>query len=317
MKRYKVIIDTDPGVDDTTALVFAFNDPQFDIKLLTVSAGNIHLNVASRNLCHLLDLFNLDIPVVDGYKKRLGDSKEYAYFLHGKEGLGNYDPPKTTHHKPIKKDCADAMYEVIKANPHKITVIVLGPHTNLAYLLLKHPDAKHLIKGVVMMGASLDGIKTNPNHKSFNIRTDAKAFKETINSRLPVLMCPSKFGRDYVFFDENQYEELRRSNEVGKFLAKTLEEYWEPDYPDKILANCDLSAIYALTCPKLYKFKKAFIDVDTEVNVGSTVGHYDKRGHFNVVQSIDRERFMKMIFKKLHQFDNLHIEDETFQKNIK
>ncbi len=316
MKKYKVIIDTDPGVDDSTALVFALNDPQFDIKLITVSAGNIHVPLASRNMCHLLDIFNRDIPVVNGYRQRLSDSDEYAYFLHGDQGLGNYIPPKTTHHKPMQIDCAEAMYRVLKKYPHKITMVILGPHTNFAYLLRKHPDAKKLVKNIVMMGASLDGIKTNPNHKSFNIRTDANSFRDTINSRIPVIMCPSKFGRDVVFFDENQFEELKRINDVGRYLAKTLEEYWEPDYPDKILANCDLSAIYSITHPELYKFKRAFIDVDTEVNIGSTVGHYDKRGYFRVVQSINREKFMKMIFKKLHEFDNLHIENATFRKNV-
>ena len=317
MKKYKVIIDTDPGVDDATALVFALNEPQLDIKLFTISGGNIHLSKASRNMCHLLDVFDVDIPVVNGYSERLGSSNEFAYFLHGEEGLGNYIPPKTTKHKPLNEDCADAMYKIIKENPHEITMIILGPHTNFAYLLAKHPDAARLIKQVLMMGASLDGIKTNPNHKSFNIRTDAFAFKQTVNSKLPVLMCPSKFGRDYAYWTEEQVNELKNSNMIGKFLAKTYETYWEPNYPEKIIANCDLSAIYFLLYPKYYKAKKAFVDVDTEVNIGATVGHYDKKGYFNIVQDINRPKFMKMIMKKLHQFDGKEFSNPTFKKNLK
>lgn len=317
MKKFKVIIDTDPGVDDATALIFALNDPQFDVKLLTVSGGNIHIDKASRNLCHLLDVFDLDIPVVNGYTERLDMSDEFAYFLHGEEGLGNYIPPKTTNHKPINEDCVEAMYKVIKENPHKITFVVLGPHTNFAYLITKHPDAARLIKCVLMMGASLDGIKTNPNHKSFNIRTDAWAFKQTIRSKIPVLMCPSKFGRDYAYWSEEQVNELKNMNIVGKFLAKTYETYWEPNYPEKIIANCDLAAIYFLSNPKFYKAKRAFVDVDTEVNIGATVGHYDKKGHFNIVQDINRPKLMNFFFKRLHKFDKRKFTNPTFNKNLK
>lgn len=316
MKKYKVIIDTDPGVDDATALVFALHEPQFDVKLLTVSAGNIHLDVASRNLCHLLDVFNLDIPVVNGYANRISGSEEFAYFLHGEMGLGNYLPPKTAQHKPINKDCADAMYEVLKKYPHQVTIFILGPHTNFAHLVRKHPSAIKLVKQIVMMGASLDGIKTNPNHKSFNIRTDAPAFKATIDSRVPVLMCPSKFGRDYTYFSEEQVNELKNMNAVGAFLAKTYEQYWEPNYPEKIIANCDLSAIFMLNHRELYRTKKAFIDVDTEINVGSTTGHYDRKGFFTVVQDINRKKFMNMLFEKMHQFDNFKTTNKTFNKNL-
>lgn len=317
MKKFKVIIDTDPGVDDATALVFALNNPQLDIKLISIGGGNIHLEKASRNMCHLLDIFNKHIPVVNGYEQRLGGTDEFAYFLHGEEGLGNYIPPKTTNHQPAKKDCADLMYNILKSNPHQITFLILGPHTNFANLLIKHPDAVKYIKGVVMMGASIDGIKINPNHRSFNIRTDAVAFKQTVLSQIPVTMCPSKIGRDYTYFTEQQVEQIKNSNPVGKFLAKTFETYWEPNYDEKILSTCDLSAIFTLTNPEIYTYKKAFVDVDTEVNIGATVGHYDRKGYFKVVQSANREKFMKLVFEQLKAFDNFETRNITFNKNLK
>ena len=316
MKKMKIIIDTDPGVDDSAALVFALNEPKFDIKLITIGGGNIHLDKASRNMCHLLDVFKKNIPVVNGYEQRLGGTDEFAYFLHGKEGLGNYIPPKTTIHTPLKKDCADAMYEVIKANPHQVTILILGPHTNFAHLLMKYPTITRLIKGVVMMGASIDGIKIDPNHRSFNIRTDALAFKQTVMAQIPVTLCPSKIGRDTNYFTEEQVEKIKNSNLIGKYLAKTFETYWEPNYEEKILSNCDLSALFAFMHPEYFTFKKAFIDVDTEVNIGATVGHYDRRGYFNVVQSANREKFINLFFKKLEEFNNFKTTNSTFNKNL-
>ena len=316
-KVYKLIIDTDPGVDDVTALTFVLNDPQFDVKLLTVGNGNIHLKHAVRNTCHLIEILNKDIPIVAGYEERLGGSEEYAYNVHGKEGFGNYIPPKETVVKPIEKDCADAMYEVVKRYPHQVTVVILGTHTNFAHMLLKHPDAKNLVKQVIMMGGSLCGIKTDPNHRSFNIRTDAPAFKVTVDSRIPVVMCPSRIGRDVTYFTENQVEKIAKANPIGKFLRKTFETYWEPNYPEKIIATCDLSAIYYLTHPEMYRTKKAFIDVDIETNIGATVGHFDKKGYFKVVETVNRNAFLKMIFQKLHEMNGFKFTNQTVIDNIK
>ncbi len=304
VKKFKVIIDTDPGVDDTNALIYALTDPQFDIKLFTIANGNIKIEYATRNMCHILDLLNKDIPVVQGYKKRLGDNTEDAAFLHGVEGLGEYIPPKSTKHKPIKTDCADAMYEVLKKYPKQITMVILGPHTNFAYLLIKHPDAKKLVKNILMMGGAPNGTKMNPGHNSFNIRTDIPAFEKTIESKLPVIMCPSSIGRDIGYYDENQVKEIENTNDIGKFLSKTFQSYWEPDYPEKIIATNDLSAIYYLTHPRLYKTYRAFMEVDEN---GKTIPTKSWHGNFKVVVGLNREKFMKMIFEKLKQLDDIKI----------
>ncbi len=316
MKKYKIIIDSDPGVDDTNTLVYILNDKQFDIKLITIANGNINIDTATRNMCHLLDIFNRDIPVVKGYEKRLGNNTENAVFLHGKEGLGGYKPPKTTHHKPLQQDAADAVYETLKKYPKEITMIILGPHTNFAYLLKKHPDSVNLIKNVLMMGGAPNGIQSDPNHNSFNIRTDAPAFKMTIDSKLPITMCPSSIGREVGYFTEKQVEEIKNTNIIGKFLVKTYETYWEPGYEDRRIATNDICAVYFLTHPRLYKTKRANIEVDTEKSIGKTIAHSNKHGQFNIVLGLKRKKFIKLMFKKLKGMSNIQISDKTFLKNL-
>ena len=317
MKKYKIIIDTDPGVDDATALCFALNDPQFDIKLISVSGGNIKIDQAIRNVCHILDLLDKDVPVVKGYENRLGTSTEYAYHIHGEEGLGNYIPPKTTKHKPIKKDCADAMYEVLKESPNEVIFVVLGPHTNLANLLKKYPDSKNLIKKVVMMGGAPGGIKIDPNYKSFNIRTDVEAFEETLKANLDITLCSSKMGRDVTYFSEEQVNFIKNSSDFGKFLALTYETYFEPGYDPKILSTCDLTALYFLLYPRLYKTKKAFVEVDTKEYPGKITAIYNRKGNFSIIENVNRKKFQKYIFAKFKEFEKLKIENKTFLKNIK
>ncbi len=305
VKKFKVIIDTDPGVDDTNALVYVLNDPQFEIELITTAQGNIRIENATRNMLHLLDMFHKDIPVVEGYHKRLSDNTEDASFLHTFEGMGGYNPPKTTTHKALKKDCADAVYEVLKQHPKEITFVILGPHTNFAYLIQKHPDAKDLIKNVLMMGGAPYGIKSNPHHNSFNIRTDAPAFKYTIDSGLPIVMVPSSVGRDLGYFTEAQVEQIKNTNDVGKFLAKTFETYWEPNYEDRRIATNDISAIYYLTHPHLYKTKRANVEVNEQT--GQTIPHNTLRGQFKIVVGMKREKFLNLLFKKLEEMSEIKL----------
>ncbi len=304
--RIKVIFDTDPGVDDTFALVYALLNPKFDVKLISISAGNIDIDKTVRNMCHILDLLNLDIPVVKGYE-RFGTNTEDAAFLHGEEGLGGYIPPQETKHKPLNKDCADVTYDVLKQNPNEITFCVMGPHTNLANLLIKYPDSKNLIKQVIMMGGSVDGTLINPNHISFNIRTDAQAFRTTVESNLPVIMCPSRIGRDEGYLSEKMVKKIENQNEMGKFFVKTFETYWEPDYPDKRIATCDISTIYYLLYPKFYKTKRAFIFVDTQEHIGKTTAAYSDLGNFKLITKLNRRKFIQVIMKELKMMDNIKL----------
>ncbi len=306
MKKFKVIIDTDPGVDDTNAIVYALNDPQFDIKLFSISHGNISLSNATRNACHLIDLFGKNIPIVKGYNSRLGNNTEEAVFLHTKSGLGGYKPPSRTKTKPIQKDCADAMFEVIKAYPHQITLLVLGPHTNVAHLFMKHPSAKNLLKQIVMMGGAPNGLKSDPNHNSFNVRTDIPAFKKVIATGIKILMCPSSIGRDEGYYTEAQVKKISQTNSVGNFLAKTFETYWEPGYTDKRIAVNDIAALYSFVYPRLYRTKQGDIELDEKT--GKTKVAFRKGGQFKIVMSLKRDEFQNMIFEKLKKMDNIHLE---------
>lgn len=317
MDRVKVILDTDPGVDDNNALVYVLNDNRFEVELITISNGNIGIEQSTRNVLHLLDVFNKDIPVVKGYEKRMGDNTEDAKFLHGEEGLGNYIPPKKTRHKALKKDCADAIYDVIRKHPGEVTIAVLGPHTNVGYLLTKYPDAGKYIKDFIMMGGAPDGILTNPNHTSFNVRTDAPAFKKTIETGLPIVMCPSRIGRDVSHFTEEQVHDIASRGTIGKYLATTYETYWEHGYPDERISTCDISAIYFLVRPDLYTYIKCDIDLDTTNCIGKTTAIPNENGQFKLIKDVKREEIQKMFFDLLDEINKVELYDEYFIKTNK
>ena len=139
-KIYKVIIDTDPGVDDAACLIYAFFDENIDIRLLTAVSGNTSLDKTTRNLLHLTELFGVDIPVARGAHKPMSRERINAEFIHQAEGLGGYIPPTTCNGKLLCEDAVEAMYNVIMQNDAYVIPIILGPYTNLATLFTRHPE---------------------------------------------------------------------------------------------------------------------------------------------------------------------------------
>lgn len=306
-KPYKVIIDTDPGVDDTYALIFAMFDQDLDIKLFTTVSGNVAIEDSTRNLLHLLDRFDKDFPVAKGASKPLQRQPRHAYFIHGKYGMGGYVPPKKTKHQIIKESAVEAMYRVIKENPGQVTIYVWGPHTNVAQLLIDHPDAKDLIPQIIFMGGSPYGVPGFPDHISFNISNDPEAFKIVLDSKIPLVMAPSDIGRRKAYLTEDYVYKIRDRNEVGAFLFELFDTYWEPGFDDKRIATNDTCAYLYLTHPHLFKVMTADLTVDTDEEPGKTFAYFHKKGNVKLMCGVNRKKFLKLLDKKLFEFDNFKL----------
>lgn len=311
MKKFKVIIDTDPGVDDTACLVFALFDKKLDIKLLTTVSGNVKVKTGTRNLLHILDKFNLDYPVAMGARKAMYRVTPTAENVHQKEGMGGYIPPKETRHQVIKESAVEAMYKVLSEGNGDIIPIVLGPHTNMGLLFTKHPDIIKKIPRIIFMGGSPYGVPGFPDHISFNIRSDPEAFKIVLDSGIPLIMVPSDMGRRKAYLTEDYVYQIRDTNEVGAFLFSMYDKYWERGYPDKRIATNDTCAYIYLTHPHLFKCKRVEVTVDTDEAPGKTFVNFDKNGHVLLTVAVKREKFLKLMDKKLHKFDKFKFSDES------
>lgn len=315
-KKYKVIIDTDPGCDDALAIIMALHDPKLDIKLFTTVAGNISLDLVTRNMCHLLDIFHKNYPVAKGAKHAMKRVSEDASFLHGSDGLGGYIPPKETIHKPLKESACEEMYRVIKENPHEIVIIAIGPHTNLGHLLTKHPDVKDLIKMIVYEGCAPFGLPNDPEYDSFNARSDPEAQKLVLESGIPVVMVPSDIGRYKTHFTEEMIKEFPFINDTTKFLHKTCEIYWEPDAPDMRIATNDTCPVFYLDDPKIFKVKKAFVTMDCDQHPGRARATFDKNGTISIILDVNRKRFFKLMYKNFHKLDKFKMDNEILDEDI-
>lgn len=299
MKKYNVIIDCDPGVDDTAALVLSLDDMDMDVKLITSVAGNRSVDVCTRNILHVLDKFNKDIPVAKGAKQALCRKSVDAKDVHGNMGMGGYRPRRPKR-KVIKKDAVEAMYEVITKSELPVYLLSFGPHTNSASLILNHPDVIGKIAGIIGEGCCPYGVDGR-THISFNVSTDPEAFNIVVNSGIPLTMVPSHMGRELVNLTEEEVYRMRDMNEVGSFLYEMFSEYWERGFPDKRIAINDSCICLYLLHPELFEAVKTNITVDLTEVPGKTIMDFDPNGKCRYLKACNREEIHKIFFNAIEK----------------
>ncbi len=308
-KKYKVIVMTEPGVDDATCLVLMMADPRIDIKLITTLRGNVPIETCTRNMLHILDLYDKDIPVAKGEPKALYRNSPTAEYIHQKEGLGGYIPPKKTLHKCIKEDAIEAMYRVLKEGDGDIIPIVLSPHTNIAMLILKHPDIIEKIPCIYFEGASPYGVPGFPDHISFNISSDPEAFKIVLDSKIPLYMIPSDMGRRKAHLDEKFVYALKDLNDSGNFIFQMDTGYWEPGFPDKRIATNDTCAYYFLVHPELFQTVQCEVEVDCDLEPGKTYMNFTENGHVKMAVAIKRKKFLKLFYNQVKNLKKIKLKN--------
>lgn len=307
-KKINCIIDCDPGVDDAVAISLSLYDSLMDIKLITTVNGNLDLNTVTRNAIHILEKFKrTDIPVAMGAEVPMGKSMPNASFIHQVNGMGGYTPPKTVKTQPVEKNAVEAMYEVIMANKNDISIVSLGPHTNIGTLIKTHPDVVPFINHIYCEGCSAYNHKIEKNWKtyiSFNASFDAEALKIVMESGIPITIVPSRMGRELANFNEKEVFEIRELNDVGRFFFEMYNQYWEHNYEDRRIATNDTCAILALREPSLFKTKKAFVKVNTTDMYGRTDFEFGKKGNINYVYKVNKKKMHECFFRAIKKLDD-------------
>jgi purine nucleosidase len=189
----KVIIDTDPGTDDAMALMLALNSPELDVRAITVVPGNVTAKQGLENALRMMSLANrCDIPVAAGAQHPLFQKLITAEFWHGKNGLANIELPPSKckvdpHFGP------DLIIEMVHAAPHEITLVPVGPLTNIALAVEKDPSIVSLVKEVIIMGGSITGGNSTAAAEA-NVYNDPEAAQIVFQAGWPLTMVGMDVG---------------------------------------------------------------------------------------------------------------------------
>lgn len=170
----RLLIDTDPGVDDALAILMAHAHPRCRIEALTITAGNVGLGHTLANALKLCEIAGIDAPVFPGAPVPLVAIPEDAAYVHGRDGFGDTDLPPAARRSEAEH-AALAMLRLSHAHPGELTFVMLGPLTNLALALSLDPDLPERVPRLVVMGGAVTGRGNTRLPVEFNTGFDPEA----------------------------------------------------------------------------------------------------------------------------------------------
>ncbi|MDN5698362.1 MAG: nucleoside hydrolase [Rubrobacter sp.] len=269
--RAPVVIDTDPGRDDAVALMLACGAPGLDVRAVTTVAGNVSLRKTTRNALRLLTLIGReDIPVAAGAEKPLYRELLTAEHVHGESGIAGPELPEPSF-EPDRRDAVSLIADVLESSDQPVTLVPIGPLTNIATLFDRRPELREKVGRIVMMGGSV-GAGNTTAAAEFNVYVDPEAAREVFDIGLPVSMVGLDVTRQ-ARADEDVLERLRSAGAIGKAAASLLV---EPDWMPRRDAHPpvhDAVAVAAALEPELLRTLPMRVEVECagEHTTGETV----------------------------------------------
>ncbi len=170
----RLVIDTDPGVDDAHAIMMALAHPNVRVEAITTVSGNVPVELTTANALKILDVLGCDVPVYAGSSRALIAKNPHAEYVHGKDGLGDSGYPPSRR-KVEQEHAANALVRLGSEQPGELTLVAIGPLTNLALAVRLDPDLPQKYKRLVVMGGAIRGQGNTTPSAEFNIYTDPEA----------------------------------------------------------------------------------------------------------------------------------------------
>lgn len=307
MSPKPVILDVDPGHDDAVALMMACGAPGLDLLAVTTVAGNVSLEKTTRNALRILSLIGrADVSVAAGAAQPLERPLRTATDIHGESGLDGPEEVPDATFEADGRGAVDLIADTLRESPEPVTLVPVGPLTNIALFLREHPELKHRIERISLMGGSIGLGNTTPAAE-FNIYVDPEAAREVFDSGLPITMS----GLDVTHqagAGPKERERLRSLGEVGGVVAGFLEFFaatYESIYGFDAPPLHDPVAVAAVLDPTLLKTRLMNVDVECEGELtrGETVcdfyGVTGKLANADVGIELDREGFFELLYESL------------------
>ena len=170
----RIIIDTDAGVDDAQAILTAFGHAGTKIEAFTTVSGNVEVEKTTANVLKVLDVVDRDVPVYKGCSAPLVADPEHASFVHGKDGLGDCGIPASKR-QIADKPAVQAILDLVNAEHGELSIVALGPLTNIAIATMLDPDLPKKVKELTIMGGAVTGKGNTHVNAEFNIYFDPEA----------------------------------------------------------------------------------------------------------------------------------------------
>lgn len=308
MKKIPVIIDCDPGLDDVIALIMAFANEKLDVKAVTVVAGNQTLDKVANNTLKVLSYAGIDVPVGLGYSRPMTRELVTAGEVHGEDGLYGAKLPEATL-KADKLHAVDLIAKVLQESEEKVTLVPIGPLTNIAMFLHRYPELINKIERISLMGGAVNGGNCTPAAE-FNIYVDPEAADIVFKSGIPITMAGLNATHKATVLRENIEAIGAIDNKIAKMVAEMLSNLSKYHAKDGIdgcflhdpVAICDVINSEMMTKELLH----VGVELTGTYTTGATVVDLNDRWkldkNVNVIMDVDRKAFIDEIINSVKKY---------------
>jgi inosine-uridine nucleoside N-ribohydrolase len=323
MSPTRVIIDTDPGIDDALALILAFASPELKIEAITTVAGNVPVTQATRNACLLLEVMDPHPrpPVASGAAHPMTRPLRTAQDFHGEDGLGELSRFKTEEGTPrypepqqllVTQSAPALIADLISAVPKELVLICLGPLTNLANAIQAAPAAMTGVKEIIVMGGAIEAPGNVTPGAEFNLYVDPDAAGLVFASGLPMTLVPLDVTERVLLMPELIDAVVRRiGSRVTQFVCDTTERLFRVEQGRTGRAATPLHdplAVGVAIDPSLVTRRPLHVEVETGNGPARGMTIADRRQiredwkqppNLQVCTDVDAGRFMALFLERI------------------
>jgi purine nucleosidase len=307
MPPRRIIIDTDPGVDDALAFLLALVSPEIQLEALTTTQGNVTLEKATRNALAVLELGGAShIPVASGSLLPLVQPLQASADVHGESGIGNSHLPEPQS-RPARQHAVDYLIERALAEPGEISILPIGPLTNIAMAIRKEPRFSKAVKELVIMGGAILEYGNVTPQAEFNIYVDPHAAHIVFHSGIPITLIPLDVTHKCLLIQNHLDRLMQIPSPISRFIRDAMEVYLRNSlqlgYPGSSLH--DPLTLAAIIAPELLTFREYYVDVDISggVSMGKTFADVlnltKKPANIKVAMSVRGEEFIELFLQRM------------------
>lgn len=305
----RIIIDTDPGQDDAAAILLALASPELEVLGITAVAGNVPLALTAinaRKICELAD--RTDIPVFAGCDRPLARKLVTAEHVHGKTGLDGVALPDPT--TPLQdRHGVDFIVETLRAEPSgTVTLVPLGPLTNIATALSQAPDIAKRIAGIVLMGGAYFEVGNITPAAEFNIYVDPEAAADVFACGAPITVLPLDATHKALVTRERNQAFRAIGTPVGRAMAswtEFFERYDKEKYGSDGAPLHDPTTIGWLLAPEIFSGRFINVEIETmsDLTRGMTVADWwgvtKRPKNATFIGDLDAEAFFTLLTERI------------------
>jgi len=304
-----LLIDTDTGVDDALALAFAFRSPGCSVEAITTVAGNVEVEKCTRNVWTMLSLLApLKLPVVaQGARRPLRLPLTTAPEVHGRDGLGN---TQTGLHRTRVPNAVDVIVETCRRFGKRLTIVAIGPLTNIAQAVRKDPRTLRSVGRIVSMGGAFRVPGNTGPVAEFNYFVDPHAAEEVLNSGLPLTIVPLDVTEQCALLgDELRDIVQKHQTNLGRFLARMTADYMRYHQRTEGFFGGylhDPLAVAVALDPSLVTTMRTTVHIEclSPLTRGMAVAAFPMSGRrtsngVDVAVGVDRARFLQTFFERV------------------